>query len=420
MEFTTGDKVEVRSPESSKEGIYYLPATILRSLPNVRRYTVSYPSSTNTNNLHETVDATRVRPLPPPFSYSSVRLHDCVDVSRDGAWWPGVVVGLDSSTVQVCFPLRRQVFTFASSELRPHLEWLSHHWVLPQDQNQDIPASIFDKGARVEVAQLVENRSPRLPSAWFPATVIKRIWDNYYLVDYFHVDNQEVVHLHHVRPRPCRTSAVSFCTNDPVEAFYQSGWHPGTVLKVFEGPVPKYAVWLPHLDKEMDFKQLHLRPCFDWLHGSWRSSSQKNPDAKIKFTKGMIVEVSSDEEGFKGAWFGGTIIGPVGASFCVEYHKLRTDDETALLRETIDPSHIRPVPPETRCGPDPIRLLEEVDAYYNDGWWAGLVSKVVEKNQYMVYFRQWNEETKFERDELRPHYDWVGGRWVRASLALEL
>ncbi|KAJ4754429.1 hypothetical protein LUZ62_088834 [Rhynchospora pubera] len=418
MEFTTGDKVEVRSPDSSEEGIYYISASVVRSLPNAHRYTVSYPS--NSNNLSETVDAARVRPLPPPFSSSSFRLHDCVDALLDGAWWPCVVVGPGSSTVEVCFPLRRQVVTFTSSQLRPHLEWLSHHWVLPQDQNQDIPNSIFDNGAEVEVAQLNDHLSPRLPSAWFPATVTKCIWDNYYLVNYSHVTTQEVVHLNHLRPCPCRASAVSFCINEPVEAFYQSGWHPGTVLKVFEGPVPKYAVLLPHLDKEMDFKQLHLRPRFDWLHDSWVPSSQKNPDAKIKFTKGMPVEVSSDEEGFKGAWFGATIIGPVGTSFCVEYHKLRTDDETALLQETIDPSHIRPVPPEIHCGPDPLRLLEEVDAYYNDAWWTGLVSKVVGKNRYVVYFRQWKEETEFEHDELRPHYDWVGGRWVRASLALEL
>lgn len=130
----------------------------------------------------------------------------------------------------------------------------------------------------------------------------------------------------------------------------------------------------------------------------------------------MVVEVSSDEEGFKGAWFTATIMRPVGTRFCVEYHDLRTDDETALLQETVDPIHIRPIPPETRCGPDPLRLLEEVDAYHNDGWWAGVVSKVVGKNRYVVYFRQWKEEMEFGHDVLRPHFDWVGGRWVRLSL----
>lgn len=136
----------------------------------------------------------------------------------------------------------------------------------------------------------------------------------------------------------------------------------------------------------------------------------------MKFQKGMLVEVSSDEDGFKGAWFAATIIRLVGTSFCVEYHNLRADDETALLQETVDPIHIRPVPPETCCGPDPLRLLEEVDAYYNDGWWAGVVSKVVGKKRYVVYFRQWKEEMEFKHNELRPHFDWVGGRWIRASL----
>jgi Agenet domain len=135
----------------------------------------------------------------------------------------------------------------------------------------------------------------------------------------------------------------------------------------------------------------------------------------MKFPNGMLVEVSSDEEGFRGAWFVATIIRPVGTAFCVQYHNLKTDDETALLQETVDPVHIRPVPPEA-CWPNSFRLLEEVDAYCNDGWWAGVVSKVLGKNRCVVYFRQWKEEMEFKHDELRPHFDWVGGRWIRASL----
>lgn len=132
------------------------------------------------------------------------------------------------------------------------------------------------------------------------------------------------------------------------------------------------------------------------------------------FLKGTKVEVSSDEEGFGGAWFAATIVKPIGTKFLVEYENLRADDETKPLRETIDFCHIRPTPPNTRTA-GPIKLLEEVDAFYNDGWWVGVVSKVLSGSRYMVYFRPWKEEMEFGVEHIRLHHEWVDGRWLRAS-----
>lgn len=133
------------------------------------------------------------------------------------------------------------------------------------------------------------------------------------------------------------------------------------------------------------------------------------------FIKGTIVEVSSDEDGFRGAWFAASIVEAVQKDkFLVQYQNLRTDDDLCFLREEIDTLHIRPYPPETVVV-NRFNLFEEVDASYNDGWWVGVISKVCVGSKYLVYFRDTDEEMEFEHSDLRPHQDWIDGKWVIAS-----
>jgi hypothetical protein len=134
-----------------------------------------------------------------------------------------------------------------------------------------------------------------------------------------------------------------------------------------------------------------------------------------KFSKGMPVEVSSDEDGFKGAWFSATIVEPVGKDkYLIEYQTLRTEDDSDFLREEIDTVHIRPHPPQTIII-DRFKKLEEVDALYNDAWWVGVVSKVNTFPKYSVFFKDSNEELEFQHSDLRPHQDWINGKWVTPS-----
>lgn len=133
-----------------------------------------------------------------------------------------------------------------------------------------------------------------------------------------------------------------------------------------------------------------------------------------KFSKGMIVEVKSDEQGYQGSWYTAAIIGPIeDKKFLVEYQTLRTDDETESLREIAESSYIRPCPPCVQKL-DRYQMLEEVDAWYNDGWWVGLVSKVLDNLEYAVYFWTSNEELEFGHHDLRPHQEWIGGKWITA------
>jgi hypothetical protein len=137
-----------------------------------------------------------------------------------------------------------------------------------------------------------------------------------------------------------------------------------------------------------------------------------------KFAKGSKVEVTSNDDGFHGAWFQGTALKYVNNKILVEYDALKADDEITPLTEAIEVQHVRPCPPDIPVTSG-FNLLDEVDACWNDGWWVGVISKVNSGDRYMVYFRSSTEETEFGHEQLRLHCDWVGGRWMRASLGLE-
>ncbi|KAL4192861.1 hypothetical protein AMTRI_Chr06g196380 [Amborella trichopoda] len=133
------------------------------------------------------------------------------------------------------------------------------------------------------------------------------------------------------------------------------------------------------------------------------------------FRKGSRVEVGSDEDGFKGAWFTATVTKMVGKfRVTVEYDNLMSDDEKGPLVETVEVLNVRPLPPSDT--PRAFSLYEEVDAFHNDGWWVGVITKVIaEGPTYIVYFRNSGEEMLFELNELRVHQDFVDGHWVLAS-----
>lgn len=133
------------------------------------------------------------------------------------------------------------------------------------------------------------------------------------------------------------------------------------------------------------------------------------------YKKGTMVEVSSDEDGFHGAWFSAKIVKEIlKGKYLVEYQNLRNNDDTEFLLEEIDTLHIRPCPPNTKASIG-FKFLEEVDALYNDGWWIGVVSKILGNSRFSVYFRDTNEELEFHSSDLRPHREWIDGKWVIAS-----
>lgn len=242
---------------------------------------------------------------------------------------------------------------------------------------------------------------------------------------------REALDVVQLRPPPPRESRRSFKFSEEVDAYHNDGWWEGVITEVLENE--RYSVFFRGTREQLDFGSEELRLHREWVKGKWVPPLEGEEILPIvdevmpsketvedEFSKGMLVEVSSDEDGFQGAWFAATIVERLQEGrFLIEYKSLRNDDDTDFLREEADTLHIRPYPPDTLVV-DRFNMLEEVDALYNDGWWVGVISKVLDGQRYVVYFRSTNEEIEFEHSDLRLHQDWIDGKWVMASQALKL
>ncbi|KAL2469072.1 agenet domain-containing protein [Forsythia ovata] len=139
------------------------------------------------------------------------------------------------------------------------------------------------------------------------------------------------------------------------------------------------------------------------------------------FYKGAKVEISSKDEGFQGSWFQGTVLGyrKSKSNSCmkvlVRYKTLMKDKEgTRRLKEELDAMQLRPALPPENCRR--FESYEEVDAYYHDGWWAGIITEVLGEDKYSVFFRDSREQRCFKAARLRRHREWVYGKWVPPPL----
>ncbi|KAJ9552492.1 hypothetical protein OSB04_016537 [Centaurea solstitialis] len=160
-------------------------------------------------------------------------------------------------------------------------------------------------------------------------------------------------------------------------------------------------------------------------------------------TKGCLVEVSSDDPGYHGAWYIATFLDEVqlhqsksknnkGSTsnsknrkkigYLVKFVSLFEDgDPSEPLTEIVDPSFVRPLPPSYPTRNNVNNAVEEeaadyelydvVDAYDRDGWWMGVVTEVLNDDKYMVSFESPPEELEFEKSQLRLHVDWIDGHW---------
>lgn len=117
----------------------------------------------------------------------------------------------------------------------------------------------------------------------------------------------------------------------------------------------------------------------------------------------------------KGAWFAATIIRTLERDkFLIQYKKLRTDDDSEFLTEEVDKKNMRPYPPEAVKVGD-FKLNEEVDAWCNDGWWEGVICKILRGRRYRVFFRGTGDYMSLKQSELRPRQEWIDETWLMAS-----
>ncbi|KAL8527171.1 hypothetical protein ACS0TY_005157 [Phlomoides rotata] len=141
------------------------------------------------------------------------------------------------------------------------------------------------------------------------------------------------------------------------------------------------------------------------------------------FKSGAEIEVSFEEEGFRGSWFSATVLRHVSKRtnkkprLLVQFHTLTAGDDNCKgnaqpLRETVDLVLVRPIPP--RESQRRFNVGEDVDAFHSDGWWEGVVMSVNDDGgtTYAVFFRSSREQLLFQESQLRLHREWVNGKWV--------
>ncbi|MBA0853904.1 hypothetical protein Goshw_023717, partial [Gossypium schwendimanii] len=102
----------------------------------------------------------------------------------------------------------------------------------------------------------------------------------------------------------------------------------------------------------------------------------------------------------------GTIIKlatPKSATKYIAQYTHLFEDEAGekALRETFHAFDIGP--PAPRETTRKFKFGEEVDAFHNDGWWDGEITKELENGNFHVYFKRSKEQLEFREDKLRLH-----------------
>ncbi|KAM7262029.1 hypothetical protein ACFE04_021106 [Oxalis oulophora] len=130
-----------------------------------------------------------------------------------------------------------------------------------------------------------------------------------------------------------------------------------------------------------------------------------------KYTKVEVLTPDSDADIFKRAYFPATIIDTPpwltrnrhSNNYLVQYDNFLSSDGA------------KPLPPSRAY--NPFELNDIVDVYHLHRWTVCVVDKVMckeEGKEYRVRFDQ-NPSSHYidvAHDFLRPHFDWVGGKWV--------
>lgn len=166
----------------------------------------------------------------------------------------------------------------------------------------------------------------------------------------------------------------------------------------------------------------------------------QQPQSTASLSEGSLVEVTSDEEGFKGAWYLATLLQPPtpppppprsasklkknsnnhinNNKAYVQYHTLVAQEGSSVpLREYVDAQFLRPLPP-VHSSPKSFDLGDVVDAFYRDGWWTGVVTGILLVQDVLIFvvtFHNPPDELLFPLSQLRFHHQWVNSKWVRPA-----
>ncbi|XP_034904081.1 DUF724 domain-containing protein 6 isoform X3 [Populus alba] len=294
----------------------------------------------------------------------------------------------------------------------------------PHQQNQTSTV-FFSKGEEVEVSSEQEG----FRGAWYLATILDFPTPSQpqsasekkrkAIVQYKTLVTEdgpapllEQVDPQLIRPLPPQDSLKNggvFQENEAIDASLRYGWWSGVVKKVLDRGA-RYMVYFDNPPDVLDFDAKDLRIHLDWVDGKWVRPEMQQQATGSVFSSGTEVEVNLEKDNVRDIWLPAVVVKEnEDRTFLVKCQSSWNSDEAGTMKTIVDSLHIRPTPPHADRN---YELLERVDAHYGIGWRSGVITKLLAGTRYNVFFKQGNEDRELSQSKIRPHMEWVDGKWI--------
>ncbi|KAG9443502.1 hypothetical protein H6P81_014842 [Aristolochia fimbriata] len=143
------------------------------------------------------------------------------------------------------------------------------------------------------------------------------------------------------------------------------------------------------------------------------------------------IEILCQDSGIRGCWFRCTVLNLSRKQIKVQYDDLQNEDGCGKLEEWIPAfraaTHdklgmrcqgrltIRPSPPNEKQDLEAFKVGTPVDAWWNDGWWEGVISAVENfgDDALQVYYPGEDLFSVVQRKNLRISLDWFQSQWIK-------
>uniref|UniRef100_A0A7N0U1T2 BAH domain-containing protein n=1 Tax=Kalanchoe fedtschenkoi TaxID=63787 RepID=A0A7N0U1T2_KALFE len=166
-------------------------------------------------------------------------------------------------------------------------------------------------------------------------------------------------------------------------------------------------------------------------------SAELRPCSTLAYSVDDEIEVLSQDSGIRGCWFKCTVVEVSRKQLKVQYNDVQDEEGGDNLEEWIpafriakaDPlgmrflsrPTIRPALLNSQQVSD-LKVGDAIDAWWNDGWWEGVVTDVGsdENDIPRVYLPGENLHLTMAKKDLRISRDWTGDQWVDVEAKLDI